>query len=551
LRTSGLVDIQTRSGAFDGGGTIGLYGGNRGTLTPSIEYGGTSGQTEYFFTGRGFFTGLGLENPTPAINAIHDETQQGKAFGYASTLLDDSTRVTAITGVSIQKFQIPNNPGQTPMFTAFGISDFDSAALNENQIERNFYSVLALQKKLADADLQIAYFSRYSSVHFTPDPIGDIVFNDVASDVFRGSFLNGIQADAAYRLNPAHTLRSGFYASGETTQVTTSDLFSVGMPVGSPLTVVDATSKLGWQLGFYIQDEWKLTDNLTLNLGVRFDQMYQFVDANQFSPRASLIYKPIDGTTLHLGYARYFTPPSQVIATPVNLALFTGTPQQPAVSQESPVLPERSHYFDVGVTQQVLRGLEMGVDAYYKLATELLDDGQFGQAYVLSGFNYARGYNEGVELKVKYQDTNFKAYSNLAWAVQKATDVVSNQFLFDPTELAYVATHYIYTDHAQTWTGSAGASYLWNGTRFSADMIYGSGLRSGFANTDHLPFYTRVNLGVSHEFQWADAKPTTLRFDVINVFDTVHEIRDGSGIGVFAPQFAPRRAFYLGVAQKF
>jgi outer membrane receptor protein involved in Fe transport len=78
-----------------------------------------------------------------------------------------------------------------------------------------------------------------------------------------------------------------------------------------------------------------------------------------------------------------------------------------------------------------------------------------------------------------------------------------------------------------------------------------SGLRSGFANTDYLPFYTQVNFGVSHEFQWSDAKPTTLRFDVINVFDTIHEIRDGSGIGVFAPQFGPRRAYYLGLAQKF
>src|SRR5262249_13374090 len=48
LRTSGLVDMQARSGAFDAGGTISIYGGNRSTLTPSIEYGGTSGRTEYF-----------------------------------------------------------------------------------------------------------------------------------------------------------------------------------------------------------------------------------------------------------------------------------------------------------------------------------------------------------------------------------------------------------------------------------------------------------------------------------------------------------------------
>jgi hypothetical protein len=554
LRTSGLVDIETRSGAFDGGGTISIYGGNRSTLTPSIEYGGTSGRTEYFLTGRGFFTDLGLENPTPAINAIHDQTQQGKAFGYASTQLDDSTRLTSIAGISIQRYQIPDNPGQAPQFTAFGVSDFDSAALDQRQIEKNIYNVLAVQKKLTDADLQLAYFSRYSSTHFMPDPLGDIIFNGVASDVTRTSFLNGVQADAAFRLNPAHTLRSGVFMSGESTGVTTIDTLlpiSGGMPIDAPFSVTDTTSKLGWLLGVYIQDEWKLTNKLTLNLGLRFDQMYQFVDANQLSPRASLVYKPWEGTTMHLGYARYFTPPPQVIATPVSLALFTNTTQQPSVSQESPVLPERSHYFDVGITQKVMRGLEVGVDAYYKIATDLLDDGQFGQAYVLSGFNYAHAYNEGIEFRVKYQDGNLKAYSNLAWAVQKATDVVSNQFLFDPVELAYIATHYIYTDHAQTWTGSAGVSYTWNGTKFGSDMIYGSGLRSGFANTDHLPFYTQVNLGISREFQYPDSKPTTLRFDVINVFDTVHEIRDGSGIGVFAPQFAPRRAYYLGLAQKF
>jgi len=564
LRTSGLVDIQTRSGAQDPGGTISIYGGNRSTLTPSIEYGGSSGRMEFFFTGRGFFTDLGLENPTPAINAIHDQTQQGRAFGYTSTLLDDTTRLTSISGISIQNYQIPNNPGQPPQFTAFGISDFDSADLNQRQFERNFYNVIAVQKKLTDADVQIAYFSRYSTVHFKPDPLGDLIFNGVASDVFHSSFYNGMQADAAFRLNRAHTLRTGFVVSGENTQVTTKDILlpvdpMTGAPIDAPFGVVDESSKLGWLMGIYLQDEWKLTSKLTLNLGVRFDQMYQYVDANQFSPRANLVYNPLNGTTLHFGYARYFTPPEQVIAAPTNLSLFDNTTQQRAscppphpASCASPVLPERSHYFDVGIAQKVLPGLEVGLDAYYKLARDLLDDGQFGQAYVLTGFNYDRAYNKGIELKVKYKAGNLQAYGNLALAVQKGTDVVSNQFLFDPDELAYIASHYIFTDHAQTWTGSAGVSYLWNGTRLSTDMIYGSGLRNGFANTGELPFFAQVNAGISHEIKWdSEMKPTTVRFDVINVFDSVHEIRDGTGIGVFAPQFGPRRAFYFGLAQKF
>jgi len=102
-------------------------------------------------------------------------------------------------------------------------------------------------------------------------------------------------------------------------------------------------------------------------------------------------------------------------------------------------------------------------------------------------------------------------------------------------------------------TASAGASYLWQGTRFSADLIYGSGLRTtvNTPNDSHVPGYTQVNLGMSRDIQIADRKPLTVRFDVVNVFDTIYEIRDGSGIGVFAPQFGPRRGFYVGLSQKF
>jgi TonB dependent receptor len=209
--------------------------------------------------------------------------------------------------------------------------------------------------------------------------------------------------------------------------------------------------------------------------------------------------------------------------------------------------------FDVGVVQKMyaIPGLEVGLDAYYKTATDLLDDGQFGQAYVLTAFNYARGTNEGVELKASYTNGNLHVYGNLAWARQIATDVVSNQYLFDPAELNYIANNYVYTDHAQFLTASAGASYLWKGTKFSASMIYGSGLRDGFANTGTVPSYTQVNLGVSHDFNIVSpTKPTTLRFDIVNLFDTIYQIRDGSGIGVFAPQYGPRRGFFFGVSQK-
>ncbi|MGZ5873715.1 MAG: TonB-dependent receptor [Bradyrhizobium sp.] len=570
LRTAGVLDIQTKADAFNNSGSVSLYGGSHGTITPSFEYGGTVGQTQYFLSGRYLQNNLGIENPTPANEAIHDHTSQEKGFLYLSTVLDPTSRLTFISGVSNAAFQIPNNPGQQSNFTAFGVSNFDSSQLNERQYELTQFNVLAYQKSMGDIDYQISYFNRYNQLHYRPDLIGDLVINGVASDVYRQSAINGIQEDAAWRIGYAHTLRFGFSVSAERSLVTNisqvlpvdpatgNQVDAVGNPFGPPFNIFDSSSKTGWLIGTYVQDEWKITNQLTLNAGLRFDQMYQYVDANQFSPRISLTWKPYDDTTFHVGYARNFTPPQQVIAAPVNLALVTpptapANTQTPAVPINDPVLPERSNVFDIGVVQKIraIPGLEVGIDAYYKTARDLLDDGQFGQAYVLTGFNYTRGINEGVELKANYTNGNFRTYGNLAWATQIGTNIVSNQFLFGPDELAFIANHYIFTDHAQQLTASGGASYLWQGTRFGASMIYGSGLRSGFVNTDHVPSYTQVNMGISHDFNIVAAnKPTTLRFDVVNVFDKIYEIRDGSGIGVFAPQFGPRRGFFVGITQK-
>jgi outer membrane receptor protein involved in Fe transport len=560
LHTAAVLDIQTKADAFNNTGSVSVYGGSHGTFTTSAEYGGTIGQTQYYVSGRYFGSSVGIENPTPNYNAIHDNTSQEKGFLYLSTVIDPASRLTLISGVSNGNFQIPNNPGQPPAFTAFGVSDFNSSLLNERQTEFNQFNVLAYQHAGDGYDYQLSYFNRYSQLHFYPDPIGDLVFNGVASDVYRQSFVNGIQEDTSYRIGFAHTLKFGFMASAERSLVnsgsTVLPLDGAGDPVDAPFSVFDSSAKTGYLFSTYLLDEWRITNQLTLNAGLRFDQMWQYIDANQLSPRASLTWKPYDGTTFHAGYSRNFTPPEQVLAAPTNLALVANTTAQPGVTISDPVLPERSNVYDIGVDQKIyaIPGLVVGLDAYYKTATDLLDDGQFGAAYVLSAFNYARGQNVGVEFKSSYTNGNLRLYGNVAWARQRATQIVSNQYLIDPDALAYIANNYIYTDHAQFLTASAGASYLWYGTRFSADMIYGSGLRTdapGVPNGATVPSYTQVNVGASHDFNWVSAaKPTTLRFDVVNLFDSIYEIRDGAGIGVFAPQFGPRRGFYFGISQK-
>ena len=559
LRTAAVVDIKTRVPNSPGTGSVEVYGGSHEQITPWAQYGGVIGNTEYFAVGRYWANDMGLENTTPALQAIHDHTAQGRAFGYASTLNDDNSRTSILTGWWQGKFQIPNTLGRDPQFSVAAVGPNDpannSATLNENQYERNVFGVLAWQKTIENWDIQVAYVNRYASVLFRPDQLGDLVFNGVASTIYRGAFTNGVQTDAAYRLNDTHTIRTGFITNAEITHINnTYSVLPVDPDTGDigtlPVGVVDPNSQWGFIAGVYLQDEWRLTNQLTLNYGLRFDQMWQFVNANQVSPRLNLIYKPWETATIHAGYARYFTPPTQSLAAPTNLNLFTNTTQQPEVPFASPVLPEHGHVFDVGANQQLIPGVDLGIDAYYKLARDLLDDGQFGAAYVLTAFNYEKGENYGVEGTIRLKNGNFSGYGNLAWGVQRGTNIVSNQFLFSAAEIAYISNNWIFTDHAQTWTGSAGISYLWNGTRFSADMIYGSGLRAGDFNLDHVAPYGQVNVGMSREIAMPGDKPITVRFDIINLFDHIYEIRNGTGIGVFAPQFGPRRGYFVGVSQK-
>jgi outer membrane receptor protein involved in Fe transport len=611
LRTVGILDLTTRKDIFNNSGSINYYFGSRERIQPSFEYGGTFGANcptanaplptkapasstcfggvQYFFTGSYFQTNEGIENTLPTLNPIHDFSRQEKGFAYLSTFLDPYTRLSLIAGTFTGNFQIPNVTNQpTKLNSAFGVTSFDSATLNERQNEQTQYGVLALQRSVNGFDGQLSYFTRYNNLHFIPDPTGDLLLNGVASDISRQSYTNGFQGDAAYAITPAHTLRAGFTVSAEQIWVDNTSLVEGTPPDagnGTVFPITDDVHKVGWLAGAYVQDEWKITDELTLNAGLRFDQMWQFVEANQLSPRVSLTYKPFENTTLHAGYARYFTPPVLVEAAPVNFNLFNNTTAAVTNPVGSSVLPERSHYFDAGINQVVPLGCysalprdcasaEFGVDAYYKIATDLLDDGNFGQALVLNAFNYAKGINEGVEFSAKFHSSYLEAYFNYAYARQKATNIVSNQFLFDnatpvpalggQTEFQYIATHWVYTDHAQIQTASAGAAFRfcgrpaetyeawssWCGTKLSADMIYGSGLRSGPANIDHQAPYAQFNAGISRQFAMADGKPVTLRFDVVNLLNTIYELRNGTGIGVFAPQFGPRRGYFFGISKK-
>ena len=560
LRTAGIIDIRTRDGGIEPGGSVSLYGGSHGTLEPSVEFGGAAGSIRYFVSGDYLQSGLGIESPDGRSDPLHDRTRQGQGFGYFEDIIDPSSRVALILGTSREQFQIPDQPGQTPQLglTVNGRTDFPSDRLDENQRELTHYGVLSYLRSQESFDAQVSLFGRYSSLYFTPDPLGDLLYDGIAQTAYKRDIAGGIQAEGAYHLSDRHTLRAGIIIEGDRATSNTTSLVlptdAAGLQTSDvPEKILDDGGKTAWTYSVYLQDEWKLLDSLTLNYGGRFDLVDAFTHENQLSPRLNLVWTPTDTTTVHAGYARYFTPPPFELVGGETVAKFANTTAASAIATDAVSRAEKADYFDLGISQKLLPGLTVGFDAYYKNDRNLIDEGQFGAPIILTPFDYAQGRQYGAELSATYRHGPLTAYGNFAANLAEGRDIVSSQFSFQPDDLAFIGSHFIHLDHDQTYSASAGVSYRIGETRLSADLLYGSGLRADgdFPNSHSLPDYVQVNLGVGRTFDLPAVGALALRIDVINAFDEKYEIRDGTGVGVGAPQFGPRRGFFAGLTKSF
>ena len=569
LRTAGIIDLSTNSGLLQPGGEVSLYGGSHSTFQPSAEFGGSSGQFTYYVSADYKQDNLGIESPDGSSDPLHDHTTQTHGFAYLEDILDPSNRVSLILGTSDDEFEIPNQRGLQPSlgYDVLGQTSYLSDDLNERQHEAAQYAIVTWQHSEGPFDWQTSLSARYTSLHFAPDLVGDLLYNGIAQDAFKNDTAIGWQTDGAYKINDSHTVRAGLYYQHDSSKSnTTSQVLPIddtgAQTSNVPLTIVNNGTQSQQIESVYIQDEWKIFSPLTLNYGLRFDRYSAYSSGSQTSPRVNAVWQFDSGTTVHGGYSRYFTPPPFELIGSGTFTQFSGTSAVPPGSntKDTPPIAERSNYYDLGVQQVLLdKHLTLGVDGFYEQAQNLIDEGQFGAPIILTPFNYRYGLIGGVEFTANYSIENFSAYFNSAWQAAHGKDVESAQFNFSQDDLNYIANNYIHLDHEGRVSASSGASYLWMGTRFSVDAILGTGLRddltlangSVIPNGDHTPSYTQVNLGLSHAFQLQGTGPVTVRFDVINVADKVYQIRSGTGVGVFAPQYGPRRGFFGGVSWRF
>jgi hypothetical protein len=573
-RTAGIIDVTTKTGSQLNGAELSLYGGSYDTFNPSLQWGGTAGNLDCFVAASYLHDNHGIDNTTASPNPLHDVTDQEKLFGYFSHRFDQTSRLTLLVSSSDAGFQIPDTAGIAPIYQLTGSPSADSATANNYQTEQNYYAVLAYQKSAGNFLSQISILTRYTDIRFTPDPVQSLLLGGNAAQVDNSDFASGLQVDSSYELGDHHTLRAGMLATYDLEQLdTTSTVFpsaSQFSPSGSgenlpntfpsqssatPYSIIANGGNSGLTAGVYLQDEWRLTDHLTLNYGARYDIFdVSFDNEWQISPRANLVWQINNANTAHIGYARYFMPPTLQYVHSSTVKEFEYTTDAPFSERDDPQKVERDNYFDMGLSRQITPAWQITGDTFCKLAKNLLDDGQFGSAVILNNFNYSSGTVYGAELSSTYKHGPFSAYGNYSYVQTWVRDFDSVENEFPANELEYLTTNHMQLDHQGRFTGSGGVSYdLRKNLRVHADFLYGSGLRAGFANSEELRPYCPVNLGV--EYAWnlhaAGIRQLKIRFDCLNVLDESYELRDGTGVGIAAPAYGPRRAFYAGVAAAF
>ena len=548
--TGGVVNIQTKDGCEQPGGSFSMYGGQRNTVQPSFQYGGCDGKFSYYVSGLYSQSNNAFSSATPAPDAIHDHTNQGQGFGFFAYNLNPTTRLSLITSVAASNNQLPNRANLSPEFQLTGVSNFPSADINSFLNFRDYLGILSLNGAPAPGlTYQVAYSAHYISQKFEPDQIGELIYQGVASTAFHSDFDNTLQGDLTYDLGP-HTLGTGFYLGEYAVEADDNSLVfnvdSAGNQEGPPFFPVrgiNNANKINLLSGIYLEDTWQITEKLRANVGVRWDRLSGFTYNNQIDPTVNLVYMARPDTTLHTGFARYMQVPSFQGISPGAPAAFAGTTGLAGTGVVTPET-EDDYEWDAGIVHQLNKRLAISEDAFYEYTGHYLDTGQFGDVPIFAPFNYRHGYIWGTETTATYRADNLSIHASATIGRNMQKGVATGQFNFDPDELGYINRHYIVLDHQPLYGASGGATYRWEQYAFSIDALYSSGLRGGFADLESLPHVVQVDLSGQRTFQVPHIGEIIDRITLLNILDRTNLIRPAEGIGIFQAAYGPRITVY-------
>jgi hypothetical protein len=489
---AGVISVTTKNGLYQHGGQAELFGSTDGMLEPAFEWAGSAGATSLFASGELERSHSFVADTSGEI--ARDDRSAVDGLAFADHVIDEENRLSFIFGGSHARERI----GATAMPAGTELND-------------DGYGVATFQHSNGGFTLQTSLFlgSQLNRARFSSETLER-----------RSSW--GTQIDAAEALDEANTVRFGLLAE----RLATSELVA-----GNGKSSAASTS-----IALYVQDEWRLGPELTFNPGTRLEWLRGLDSRALIEPRASLVWKPAEGWTGHIGYARYALAPS-------------------ANEQfERIALPdERDDYLDAGVERNE-GAFTFGTDAYWRSSHNYIAQYEAPGSAIATLFEFGRGRMSGIEFFATYAGKGMTAWANLSLSRAEGKRILGGQGLFAPQAIAAAAADYIPLASDRPVTATGGLTRSFGKLSLGGDLLLSSGAvrTTNFADPNGSRHRSYATIGFSAVYHARIArKAADLRLDLTNATNNRYWTSDATALEGGWARRARGRAITFGIEQGF
>jgi len=307
----------------------------------------------------------------------------------------------------------------------------------------------------------------YDDYKFTADYPGNVIFGTLNRSLAHGEWW-GSEIRLTSRLFDVHRLIVGSEYTGNIRK----DHKNYDV---DPYQLYDDNSRHSNIWALYLEDEFKLTKNLILNAGVRYDHYSTF--GGTTNPRLALIYSPVEKSTVKLLYGTAFRAPNDYEM------LYTTVGQEP-----NPELkPEKLKTYELVYEQYVGDHFRMTASGYYYKISGLIESGETTPGSGITIFrNTSDVTAKGFELEMeKNWENGIKG--RISYTIQRTEDEQGEQLTNSPEHIAkfnlnvpvkkdkiFAGIEEQYTNRRKTLAGnSAGSFAITNLTLFSQNIVKG------------------------------------------------------------------------------
>jgi hypothetical protein len=468
-KNAAIVDVNTRVPAGGLRGDASTYAGSFAGNGQTIDASQNIGKLGWFVSGTRQATDMRREPVVfdtlsgDPIN-FHNHGVDLYTFGKLQYLPTTNDVVNLDLNWSRTRFEVP----------------FDStggAFSDDHQQDINSFANLGWRHQFPGggsnngSELFVAAFHRRGSLAYTPG------VNDVASFIFfpdttpfnltedRNFNTTGLKADYTYRLSEHLQFKTGGLASFTRGHEDFTARDQSGAP--GPASNSDLKGSDEW---IYAQTVIAPSEQWELRTGIRYDNHEApFAGSqHQVSPRVKLSFFPDAQTTIWAYYGRLFVPTNVE-----DLRAITSVAQGGVVA--TPTLPERDHFYEVGVVHRFPVGVVARVSAYHKESSPGIDDNTVPGSQITTSVNIDRVWINGVETVLEVRPTGrLSGYLNFALNHAYGIGPITGGFFPEDNPSGYFDL-----DHDQRISALATVNYADQRLFVSVTGSYGSGLTNG------------------------------------------------------------------------